>query len=227
MSLLEKFIHGAATGGSAALMVKYKQDLERQRDEMLEKYRAAAQERSQQFTAGENQMNRAHESGERAADRDFRAEESDADRAHQEGIVGRQIASADARSEREIGSRERMSQAEIDAMQGVRDATARKTGAEADITEQVATGERPEKDPEYVQEYTTTQDEATGRAIKVPTGWWVNKFDPNDRKPMAGAAGAGGEMPDMPDPAKHTGKTIVDNETGKRYRSDGSRWNPL
>lgn len=35
------------------------------------------------------------------------------------------------------------------------------------------------------------------------------------------------EMPEMPDPGKLKGRVIKDKTTGKRYRSDGSKWNDI
>ncbi len=113
MSILEKFIAGAASGGAEALLLKWKSDILAERDATLARYQKEEQERGQTFTGAENEKSRALTKEEGAADRTLTKEEGAADRTqrvtlqkegykHAEAMTDKQIGADDARAEREV-----------------------------------------------------------------------------------------------------------------------------
>jgi hypothetical protein len=81
MSILEKFIAGAASGGAEALLLKWKSDILAERDATLARYQKEEQERGQTFTGAENEKSRALTKEEGAADRTLTGAENEKSRA--------------------------------------------------------------------------------------------------------------------------------------------------
>ena len=101
------------------------------------------------------------------------------------------------------------------------------------------------KDPEYIaalnafvkpnimaEPYTPN----LGEPVKTPQkGLWDSIKDRFTGEPKQDTVSKGVEealgdksaMQDMPDPAQHTGKTLRDTVTNKRYISNGKNWNPI
>jgi len=89
--------------------------------------------------------------------------------------------------------------------------------------------ENPDEDPEeYIKEATKEYWQTkTQKFINAVSGAW--------QKITGGSEEAGAEpttsksetSENMPDPAKYAGKTMLDSKTGKRYHSDGTKWNPI
>ena len=235
--IIGKMIRGAAEAGVPMLQEEHRAQIQTRRDEALN--RISQQNRredqtfqremnadNQRFAAGQSELDRGQRRGEFAANQAAGAEERGMQREElglkrQESELARQ----QLRQALEIGNFGIVKQRRLQGIQEILDnpqATQQEKDSAMGQWQNTIT-ELKEKDPQLFSFLEVSGGEYGPNAL-IKTNRQTGSAERVNIDSLPVVGGQSSVFDDLPNPSSYNGRTVEDDVTGKRYRSNGSEW---